>query len=96
MPFTSAQKDTEKRLRRIWIRPIFALRRQQGEYYNLLQELRLSLPLLTRRNYYSVRAGISAAEKLALRLRFLATGNSQVSMSFSFRIGRATVCFILK
>ncbi len=33
-----------KRCRRIWIRPIFAKRKQQGEYHNLLQEMRLSDP----------------------------------------------------
>ena len=37
------------------------------------------------------RKCISAAESLALTLRFLATGDSQQSLSFSFRIGKATV-----
>ena len=32
------------RRRKMWVRPIFARRRQQGEYHNLLQELRLSDP----------------------------------------------------
>ena len=31
-----------KRSRMLWIRPIFTNRRQQGEYHNLFQEMRLS------------------------------------------------------
>ena len=34
--------------------------------------------------------------RLALTLRFLATGNSQVSLSFNFRIGRSTVSGIIR
>ena len=30
--------------RSVWVRPIFSRRRQQGEYHNLLQEMRLSDP----------------------------------------------------
>ena len=30
--------------RRVWVRPIFTQRVQQGEYHNLLQEMRLSDP----------------------------------------------------
>ena len=43
-----------------------------------------------------VRAEISVAERLALTIRYLATGNSQVSLSFSFRVGKSTVSGILK
>ena len=32
------------RRRRVWVRPIFTQRVQQGEYHNLLQEMRLSDP----------------------------------------------------
>ena len=38
-----------------------------------------------------MRKAISAEERLALTLRFLSTGDSQQSLSFSFRIGKATV-----
>ena len=34
----------KKTLRSSWVRPIFTRRRQQGEYHNLLQEMRLSDP----------------------------------------------------
>ena len=53
-------------------------------------------PYLTTRLYMnSKRPYISPAEKLAVTLRFLATGNSQISLSFNFRIGRATVSHIV-
>ena len=46
---------------------------------------------LSKRSYNSVvRAEISVAE------RYLATGNSQVSLSFSFHVGKSTVSRILK
>ena len=54
-------------------------------------------PLISRRAYFSeVRACITPAERLALTVRYLATGNSQVSLSFSFRIGKSTVCGIVR
>ena len=37
------------------------------------------------------RKSISPAEHLALTIRFLATGESQISLSFSFRRGKSTV-----
>ena len=37
------------------------------------------------------RKAISAAERLAITLRFLATGDSQQTLSFSFRVGKTTV-----
>lgn len=43
-----------------------------------------------------MRARITPAERLALTIRYLATGNSQVYLSFSFRIGKSTVCGIVK
>ena len=33
-----------RRKRRMWVRPIFTQRRQQGAYHRLLQEMRLSDP----------------------------------------------------
>lgn len=106
-----------KRTRKFAIRPIYQRRVQQGEYHNLLQELRLQdaeshfrylrmsketfdqlltrvKPLLTRRRKYSRE--ISPAQRLAITLRYLATGNSQISLSFNFRVARSTVCEILK
>ena len=50
-------------------------------------------PLLVRReNYWSViRANITPAERLALTIKYLATGNSQISLSFNTRFGKSTV-----
>ena len=42
---------------------------------------------LNHRGFYSVfKADITAAERLALTLRYLATGNSQVSTKFRFEL----------
>lgn len=41
------------------------------------------------------REPISARERLSVTLRFLATGESQQSLSFSYRIGRNTVSTIV-
>ena len=41
------------------------------------------------------RHTISPAERLAITLRYLATGDSQQSQSFNFRVGRSTVCGIV-
>ena len=39
---------------------------------------------------------MTPAERLALAIRYLATGNSQISLSFNFRLGKSTVCHILR
>ena len=55
-------------------------------------------PVLRRcRRYTStIRAEISTAERLAVTIRYLATGNSQASLSFSYRMSRSTVCTIVR
>ena len=52
--------------------------------------LGLVTPLITKKDA-RFRKAIPACERLALTLRFLATGESQISLSFQFKIGRATV-----
>lgn len=42
-----------------------------------------------------MREAISPAERLTLTLRYLASGNDQQSLSFSYRIGKATVSNII-
>ena len=38
------RRKRKKRTRRMWVRSIFTKRRQQGEFHNLVQELRLVDP----------------------------------------------------
>ena len=51
-------------------------------------------PLISKQQT-NFREPISAAERLSVTLRFLSTGESQQSLSFSFRICRATVSKIV-
>uniref|UniRef100_A0A1X7UVI9 DDE Tnp4 domain-containing protein n=1 Tax=Amphimedon queenslandica TaxID=400682 RepID=A0A1X7UVI9_AMPQE len=72
----------------------FMYLRMKRETFDVL--VRVVTPYLTRRRYISGnRPSITPAEKLALTLRFLATGNSQISLSFNFKMGWATVSKVL-
>ncbi|KAG1713960.1 Protein ANTAGONIST OF LIKE HETEROCHROMATIN PROTEIN 1 [Nymphon striatum] len=42
------------------------------------------------------RSSISAGERLSMTLRYLASGNSQASISFAYRCGRSTVSTIIR
>ena len=57
--------------------------------------LSLVEPLITKKST-TLREPISPAERLSLTLRFLASGSSQTSMSFTYRIGRTTVSNIIR
>ena len=50
-------------------------------------------PMLTKKSLY--REPISVGERLSVTLRFLATGDSQQTISFSYRIGLTTVSNII-
>eukprot|EP00794_Sanderia_malayensis_P002307 gene2307-2657_t len=52
-------------------------------------------PLLAKKKCRS-RETISPPERLLVTLRYLATGDSQQSHSFNFRVGKATVCHIIR
>ncbi|CAH3124308.1 unnamed protein product [Pocillopora meandrina] len=52
-------------------------------------------PRITKTNT-RMREAISAAERLILTLRYLASGDDQQSLSFSYRIRRTTVSHIIK
>ena len=52
-------------------------------------------PLVTKTNT-RMREAISAAERLTLTLRYLASGDDQQSLSFLYRIGRTTVSHIIQ
>ncbi|XP_066915143.1 uncharacterized protein [Clytia hemisphaerica] len=58
------------------------------------QHLSLVGPYITKQKI-NFRAPISAPQRLALTLRFLATGEGRQSLSFSYRIGRSTVSKIV-
>ena len=132
----------------MWVRPIFRRRQQQGEYHNLVQEMRLQdtesffkyfrmVPQQFDRLLQMVgpsityqdtkwRKSVSAGERLAITLRslciyhavymhvyytilflnqsyyfrlmpfrYLATGDSLQTISFSYRVGHSTVCRII-
>ena len=57
--------------------------------------LRLIRPTLVKKKS-RFREPLPPALRLAVVLRYLAVGESQTSLSYNFRIGRSTVCQILK
>ena len=57
--------------------------------------LSLVEPAITKQNN-NYRQPISAAGQLCLTVRFLASGDSQQSLLFAFRIGRSTVLGIIQ
>ena len=52
-------------------------------------------PLIKKKDT-RMRNAISPAERLTLTLRYLASGDDQQSLSFSYRIGKATVSKIIR
>ena len=58
-------------------------------------QLSLVAPLISKKST-KLRPPISAAERLTLTLRYLATGDSQQSQSFNFQIGRSRVSNIIR
>ena len=71
----------------------FRFTRMSSERFEHL--LTLVGPLIAKRPCRS-RSVISEAERLMVTLRYLATGDSQQSHSFSFRMGRSTVSKIIR
>ncbi|KAK7938873.1 hypothetical protein WMY93_002199 [Mugilogobius chulae] len=101
-----------RRRSRYWVHPINQQRRQQGDFYHLVQELRLDserhhkyfrmsaeqmdelLGMVgpdIRRQCTSYRAAIEPKQRLAVALRYLATGDSFATLSFGYRLGQTTV-----
>ncbi|KAH8033671.1 hypothetical protein HPB51_015017 [Rhipicephalus microplus] len=62
--------------------------RMSPQQFDFLENL--VRPLIEVRSTH-LRSAISAAERLAITLRFLATGNSYQSLSYSFRVGKLTI-----
>ena len=70
------------------------LQMSRRTFYRLLAKVG---PFLRRRRYQSqCRPEIHPAERLALTIRFLATGNSQASLSFNYKLRRSTICTIVR
>ena len=42
-----------------------------------------------------MRSPVSASERLAVTIRYLVTGDSMQTISFSYRLGHSTVCYII-
>ena len=57
-------------------------------------QLTLVAPLIEKRTT-RFREPVSASQRLALTLHLLATGEPQQSLSFSYRVGKATVSKIV-
>ena len=57
--------------------------------------LRLVSPLIKKQDT-NLRKAILAGERLAVTLRFLASGESQQSLSFAYRIGKSTLSRMLR
>ncbi|XP_046735632.1 protein ALP1-like [Diprion similis] len=92
------------------VRPIYRLRREQGEYWNLFCEIKRGDPqqffkytrmdcakfdelleiLKPHLKERSMRTTLIPEERLALTLRYLATGDQTHSIAWGFRVGRST------
>lgn len=57
--------------------------------------LGLVAPFITKKKCRS-RETLSPAERLVVTIRYLATGDSQQSQTFNFRLGKSTVCNIVR
>ncbi|KAG1713950.1 hypothetical protein GQR58_002018 [Nymphon striatum] len=57
--------------------------------------LSLMGPIIQKQDTH-LRSSISAGERLSMTLRYLASGNSQASISFEYRCGRSTVSTIIR
>ncbi|XP_025158823.1 protein ANTAGONIST OF LIKE HETEROCHROMATIN PROTEIN 1-like isoform X2 [Harpegnathos saltator] len=63
---------------------------------DLFEDLVKKLEPLIKRQDTHLRQSISPAERLAVTLRHLATGESQESLSYTFRLGQSTISGIIK
>ncbi|XP_011858800.1 PREDICTED: uncharacterized protein LOC105556330, partial [Vollenhovia emeryi] len=63
---------------------------------DIFEDLVEKLSLLIKRQDTHLRESISPAERLVVTLRHLATGETQESLSYSFRLGQSTISGIIK
>lgn len=67
--------------------------KKKGAQFQLL--LRMVGPKLEKQHTH-IRTPISSFQRLAICLRFLATGSSYAELSYGFRVGKSTVCGIIR
>ena len=106
------QRRKKRRYRKkVWVRRIFAERKEKGAYSNLVREIRLHdhdyffkmfrmtpsqleelttwvAPLIVKDSVH--REEICPEARLCLTLRYLASGESHVSLAASYRLGKTT------
>ena len=101
------QPDRQRPRRRhnMWVRPWLLQREERGAYHNIMADLYATdipgfinymrmTPMIKTTNYRQAtnyRAPISVGEKLALTIRYLATGESHTLLFCQFRVGRLTI-----
>ncbi|XP_062515122.1 uncharacterized protein LOC134190671 isoform X1 [Corticium candelabrum] len=94
------KKAKSKHRRRMWVRPIFQQRRHQGDFHQLLQELRRNDPESHFRFLRMSKETFDClVEKLttSLTTRFYRSGTgAEISPAESFRVGHLTVCSIIR
>ncbi|KAE8739193.1 hypothetical protein FOCC_FOCC015316 [Frankliniella occidentalis] len=83
--FLELQLEDPERFRR-------CLRMDVAMFQDLVEKV---TPIIRKQNTH-LRESISPAERLSVTLRHLATGESQESLSCSFRIGQSTISGIIK
>ncbi|KAJ8948966.1 hypothetical protein NQ318_022990 [Aromia moschata] len=98
----SRKQRRERTRKRIWIKEWIARRPALGAYTVLLDELRSEDPKQLKNFLHKIsklntnmRDSIKARERLALTLRFLATGDSYHSLMYLFRIPVCTISKII-
>ena len=76
-PAPPAPIQRPRRRHNMWVRPWLLQREERGAYHNIMADL--------------YATDIPEFEKLALTIRYLATGESYTSLSCQFRVGRSTI-----
>ena len=91
--------STERRISQAIARNVFKQYHAHFNYLRMSKEHFEDLFTIVghRENYWSpIRAKITPAKRLALTIRYLVTGNSQISLYFIFHLGKSTTCLILR
>ena len=96
-PAPPAPIQRPRRSHNMWVRPWLQQREERGAYHNMrmtpefFEMIKTRLEPRLARQATNYRTPISVGEKLALTIRYLATGESYTSLSYHFRVGRSTI-----